>query len=143
MKGYLRRIKERFFNIQNNGMQLVLFNVMLWIAIVSGAISCVLSFFSTMPLKQTTSMALAIVLSLFAFYEANYKGNFDLAVDILVVSVGYIAFPIMFFTCGGVYCGMSSWVAIGIICIVLLSEGMHCAILLGIDFVIIISCYVL
>ncbi|MDD6194803.1 MAG: hypothetical protein PUB19_07890, partial [Lachnospiraceae bacterium] len=143
MKKFLQGIKERFFDVKNLGMQLVLFNVMLWIAVASGTISCVLSFFSTMPMAQTPPLLLAIVLSLFAFYEANYKGKFNLAVDILIVSVGYIFFPVMFFTCGGVYCGMSSWFALGIIFIFLLSKGAHCAILLCIDFVIIVSCYIL
>ena len=143
MRIWLQRTKERFFNVQNLGMQLVLFNVMLLVSVASGTISCVLSFFSTMPMAQTLPLLMAIALSLLAFYQANYKGKFNLAVDILIVSVGYIFFPVMFFTCGGVYSGMSSWFALGIIFIFLLADGAHFAILLSIDFVIIISCYIL
>ncbi|MDD6193478.1 MAG: response regulator [Lachnospiraceae bacterium] len=143
MKKYIQRIRERFFDITVAGMRLVLFNIMVLIAVASGVTSCVLSFASTLPMAQTIPVIVAVAMSLFAFYEANYKGKFNLAVDILIVSVGFVFFPVMFFTCGGVYSGMGSWFALGIVFIFLLSEGTHCVILLCIDSVIIISCYVL
>lgn len=143
MRKIFQRTKDSFFNVANQGMQLVLFNIMLLIAVVSGTVSVVLSFFSTMPMAQIPPVVATIVLCTFAFYEANYRGKFDRAVDILIVSVGYIFFPVMFFACGGVYSGMSSWFSLGIIFIFLLADGIHCAILVGVDFVIISACYVL
>ncbi len=140
MKESINKIKEKFFDVTN--IQLVLFNIVIFAGIIGGSASLVVSILSSLPVVQSLAVASAVVILLISFYLGNYKDRLNIAGVLVVTMVSLVLFPVMFFTGGGAYSGMSSWFIIGIVFSVLLIEGFMLYMVMFLQVIVIICCYV-
>lgn len=53
-----------------------------------------------------------------------------------------MAFPMMFFTSGGAYSGMGFWFGLGMIFSFLLIDGMFCYVMLAVQIIMVVACYI-
>lgn len=53
-----------------------------------------------------------------------------------------MAFPMMFFTSGGAYSGMGFWFGLGMIFSFLLIDGMFCYVMLAVQIIMVLACYI-
>lgn len=143
MKDFITRIIDRFFNIKTNGMKLVMFNVMVSISALGACVSGILILFSMLPVTQVPIIAGGIAAAGILFYYANYKGKLVAAANLLVIAVCFVFFPMMFFAVGGIESGMSSWFALGLLFIFLLLDGVNFMVMMSLDCVVIIFCYLI
>lgn len=141
MKKMLTKIKDQYFDIQTYGMRLVMFNIMVTLVTACGILSSIVSLSAAIPAAKCIPILGCIIVSMFSFYAANYKGKLETAVNFLIMSVCYIFFPWMFFNVGGIASGMSNWLGLGVIFIFLLTEGGSFFVLATLDFIVIIVCY--
>ncbi len=111
-----------------------LLNLILIVVFVGGTISFVCSFIIGVGLISITIMGLLIISVLIFMWVANDKKRPELASLGLVSFANFIAFPIMYFTSGGINSGMPLWYLLGLIFSWLLLTGKACTImnLLGI-----------
>ena len=111
-----------------------LLNLILIVVFVGGIFSFVCSFIIGVGLISISIMGLLIISVLIFMWVANEKKKPELASLGLVSFANFIAFPIMYFTSGGLNSGMPLWYLLGLIFSWLLLTGKACTImnLLGI-----------
>lgn len=111
-----------------------LLNLILIVVFVGGIISFVCSFIIGVGLISISIMGMLIISVLIFMWVANEKKRPELASLGLVSFANFIAFPIMYFTSGGINSGMPLWYLLGLIFSWLLLTGKACTImnLLGI-----------
>ncbi len=111
-----------------------LLNLILIVVFVGGIFSFVCSFIIGVGWISICIMGLLIISVLIFMWVANEKKRPDLASLGLVAFANFIAFPIMYFTSGGINSGMPLWYLLGLIFSWLLLTGKACTImnLLGI-----------
>ena len=132
MKTIHQRITD-YFN-EDLDVRHRLLNLILIVVFVGGAFSFVCSFIIGVGLISITIMGLLIISVLIFMWVANEKKRPELASLGLVSFANFIAFPIMYFTSGGLNSGMPLWYLLGLIFSWLLLTGKACTImnLLGI-----------
>lgn len=60
----------------------------------------------------------------------------------IVFVITLMAFPMMFFTSGGAYSGMGFWFGLGMIFSFLLIDGMFCYVMLAVQIIMVVACYI-
>lgn len=60
----------------------------------------------------------------------------------IVFVITLMAFPMMFFTSGGAYSGMGFWFGLGMIFSFLLIDGMFCYVMLVVQIIMVLACYI-
>ena len=141
MKSMLRNLQKRFFDAENS-IQLVLFNIITLTGIVGGIFGFLISFACRMHIIQICAIFAALVVLCVCFFLANWKGRLKAAAVGIVSIITLVLYPIMFFTDGGALGGMGYWMALGVIFDFLLIEGAWFFILLVLQLVSILSCFV-
>lgn len=141
MKSMLRNLQKRFFDAENS-IQLVLFNIITLTGIVGGIFGFLISFACRMHIIQICAIFAALVVLCVCFFLANWKGRLKAAAVGIVSIITLVLYPIMFFTDGGALGGMGYWMALGVIFDFLLIEGAWFFILLVLQVVAILSCFV-
>ena len=61
---------------------------------------------------------------------------------VIVFVITLMAFPMMFFTSGGAYSGMGFWFGLGMIFSFLLIDGMFCYVMLAVQIIMVVACYI-
>ncbi len=140
MKGIVGKIKNKYFDLSN--FKLALFNIVVLAGYIGGSIALVVCVINGLHIAQLVAIAAAVIVIAFCFYIGNYCNMLNLGGAIIVMVVSLVLFPIMFFTGGGLYGGMSSWFIIGIVFTVLLVSGKLEFITMTLQVIIIIGCYV-
>ncbi len=140
MKFTLEDIKNKFISSENP-TQLTLFNIIIPAGMVGGFVSIGLSLTDVTFAFQVTCGFLGMLFLLFLFYLANWKRKILLASILSITLMGDIVFPIMFFSGGGIYSGMTSWFFLVIIFTFLVLEGISFFVVLLTQIVVIIACY--
>ena len=106
-----------------------LLNLILIVVFVGGIISFVCSFIIGVGLISISIMGMLIISVLIFMWVANEKKRPELASLGLVSFANFIAFPIMYFTSGGINSGMPLWYLLGLIFSWLLLTGKACTIM--------------
>ena len=106
-----------------------LLNLILIVVFVGGIISFICSFVIGVGLISISIMGLLIISVLIFMWVANEKKRPELASLGLVSFANFIAFPIMYFTSGGINSGMTLWYLLGLIFSWLLLTGKACTIM--------------
>lgn len=140
MQSFMDKIKS-FFDVRTKGMRLVLFNVMTVVAVFGGLFSIIMAMASLLPVQPVPIFIVAILITGFPFYLANYKGCLGVASNFMVIVICFFLFPSIFFSQGGIESGMASWFALGILFIFLLLDGLNFVLMLSLDAIVIIGCY--
>ena len=137
----LHKFHERFFN-NELPLELVIFNIITLCGMVGGFLSLPVkhSRFS-MPLLQIIAILISLGFAFVALYIANFKGKLRFAAIMLTYSVTIILFPVFFFTGGGLESGIGSWFLLGMLFSVMLLDGIDFFLMILLDSVVIIICY--
>ena len=61
---------------------------------------------------------------------------------VIVFVITLMVFPMMFFTSGGAYSGMGFWFGLGMIFSFLLIDGMFCYVMLAVQIIMVVACYI-
>ena len=61
---------------------------------------------------------------------------------VIVFVITLMVFPMMFFTSGGAYSGMGFWFGLGMIFSLLLIDGMFCYVMLAVQIIMVVACYI-
>ena len=72
---------------------------------------------------------------------SSKEGTYQSAIVIVFV-ITLMAFPMMFFTSGGAYSGMGFWFGLGMIFSFLLIDGMFCYVMLAVQIIMVVACYI-
>ncbi len=137
-----KKIHKTFFSAELP-IKLVTFNIILIIALASGVVAVVLNIVEGMPPLQTMFTFLAIIFGFFCLWLANYKSKVGTASVLVCFFMDILTFPIIFFTGGGINCGMASWFTIGLLFIFMLLDGIDFFFMLLIDIACIITCFLM
>lgn len=138
MKKYL----EKLFG-PSLQMRLILFNIISAVGLLGGMISLTVSLANGLPAVQNLIVFFTLAILVAALYMANVKHMLDQASMLIIIMITLLLMPLMFFTGGGVYSGMPSWLLLGIIFTFLLIRGKACWMLAGIQTVLYIACYII
>lgn len=117
-----QRVQNKYFK-DELPIKLRLFNMIVMAGGLGGIISTVISLVLRLPIGQVLASAAAFLLMVFCFYLANNRGKLMQASFLTCFLVANFLFPVMFFTGGGIYGGMSHWFAMGILFVFLLLDG--------------------
>ena len=92
--------------------------------------------------KQIPSMVLSFVVTVFCLFLANKRKKFTLAACTMIAFISFIMFPVMYFTGGGVEGGMSVFFVVATVFLFMLIDGPIFFVLLAIQFLVYLSCYI-
>ena len=123
-------------------LRLVLFNIITVIGLIGGTISLGVSLTTGLPAVQNIVVFFTLMVLAVCLYLANVRGKIRIASIIIIVLITFFLLPAMFFTGGGVHSGMPSWFIIGIAFTCLLIEGSLCWVLLAIQVVLYLVCFI-
>ena len=140
MKFTLEDIKNKFIS-SNNPTQLTLFNMIIPAGMMGGIISILFSLSDAAFTFQVFCAFLGMLFLILLFYLANWKQKVRLASILSITLMGDIVFPILFFSGGGIYSGMTSWFFLAIIFTFLVLEGVSFFVVLATQIAVIITCY--
>ncbi|MCR4925622.1 MAG: hypothetical protein K5917_04965, partial [Clostridiales bacterium] len=116
---------KRFFG-KHLPIRLVLFNLLVIAALSGGIVAFGVSLFTGLPFQQNVVIIVALVSAIICFYISNFKNKLKEATIIMLIVIGLILLPFMFFTGGGINSGMPLWFVIAIVFNFLLIEGKIC-----------------
>lgn len=120
----------------------VLYNIIDIGGLVGGVFALVISIFIGLPMVQNVAIFAADVMLVIGYYIANKRGNINAAAFLIVFVVSLILFPVMFYTDGGLYGGMGYWYLLGITFNFLLIDGLLFYILLAMQVIVTLFCFV-
>lgn len=123
-------------------MQLLLFNIITGGGTVGGIISFIASLIIKTPLIQDVAILTALAVLGICIYLANAKKMVRQSAIVIVFVITLVAFPMMFFTSGGAYSGMGFWFGLGMIFSFLLIDGMFCYVMLAVQIIMVVACYI-
>lgn len=123
-------------------MQLLLFNIITGGGTVGGIISFIASLIIKTPLIQDVAILTALAVLGICIYLANAKKMVRQSAIVIVFVITLMAFPMMFFTSGGAYSGMGFWFGLGMIFSFLLIDGMFCYVMLAVQIIMVVACYI-
>lgn len=123
-------------------MQLLLFNIIAGGGIVGGAVSLIVCLIMRLPVVQDVAVMAGILVLCVCTYLANAKKLVRQSAIAIIFIITMLIFPVIFFTSGGAYSGMGFWFDIGIIFSFLLIDGVFCYVMLGMQIVAILACYI-
>ena len=132
--------KKRLNN--DTDMQLLLFNIITGGGTVGGIISFIASLIIKTPLIQDVAILTALAVLGICIYLANAKKMVRQSAIVIVFVITLMAFPMMFFTSGGAYSGMGFWFGLGMIFSFLLIDGMFCYVMLVVQIIMVLACYI-
>lgn len=133
--------KEKFFGPKLS-RDLVVFNIITFLGLLGGLVSVPFNIFNHIHLMLTITDLLGVVIAGICIYIANCKNQLRNATITICFVVCIILFPVMYFTSGGISCGMVCWFLLGIVFIFMLLEGTDFIFMLVTDIGIIICCYI-
>ena len=120
----------------------VLYNIIDIGGLVGGVFSLCVSIFTGLPMVQNVAVFAADVILVIGYYIANKRGNINAAAFLVVFGISLILFPVMFYTGGGLYGGMGYWFLLGIIFNFLLIDGLLFCVLLAMQVIATLLCFV-
>ena len=120
----------------------VLFNIIDIGGFVGGVLALFISIVIGLPMIQNVAIFSADVILVIGYYIANKKNNINAAAFLIVSVVALVLFPFMFYTDGGLYGGMGYWYLLGIIFNFLLIEGLLCYVLLTLQIIVTLFCFI-
>ena len=123
-------------------MQLLLFNIITIGGIIGGTISFAACLIMKMPFIQEVVTLAALAVLGICIYLANAKNMVKQCAIAIVFVITLIAFPVIFFTSGGAYSGMGFWFGLGMIFSFLLIDGVFCYVMLAVQIVVVLACYI-
>ncbi|MBR4096329.1 MAG: response regulator, partial [Oscillospiraceae bacterium] len=127
MKTMYQRITD-YFN-EELDVRHRLLNLILIVVFVGGIISFVCSFIIGVGFISISIMGLLIISVLIFMWVANEKKKPEIASLGLVAFANFVAFPMMYFTSGGINSGMPLWYLLGLIFSWLLLTGKACTVM--------------
>lgn len=133
------KLREMFNT--NKSIRMTLFNIITVTVIILGFPSIVVMLIGGYGLSQIPSILMALVTVVICIYIANRKQKLNVAAAIVIAVCTYVLFPIMFFTGGGVYSGVSLFLALGTIFLFMLVDGKLFYILFVIQVVVYAVCF--
>ncbi|MCH5186074.1 MAG: hypothetical protein J1F64_08115, partial [Oscillospiraceae bacterium] len=137
----IKYIQKRFFNMNEQPIRFVLFNIITFIGMIGGFLSFFISVLVDISPIQLIANIVSIVVVTYCFYIANWKDKLDAASFGIVSVITLILFPVMFFSGGGAYGGMGYWFVLGIIANFLIIDGLQNIIMLILQIIAVIACY--
>ncbi|MGN0341221.1 MAG: DegV family protein [Roseburia sp.] len=117
---YVELILKEEYSIQQRMMHLIM-----TAALVGGTASL----FATLFMGAYASAAVVLLILLFVFvsmYLSVKTNNVQMAGMLICFGANIVAFPLMFFTSGGIYSGMPVWFVLGLIFTWLILKGWTC-----------------
>ncbi|MCR5143722.1 MAG: response regulator [Lachnospiraceae bacterium] len=131
------------FDTRVNSLRLVLFNIVVFIALLGGLLSILFVFVSKGPTEQLEPMVVAILVGAIATIYTNKKGNLKAGSLIICVTVTMVVFPLLFFMSGGALSGMICWFVLGLFFIFVLLDGVTFVVMFVLNVLEIIACYLI
>lgn len=142
MKEKLSAIGNRFFNVDNLTIRLVLFNIVTLGGIIGGTVGLIFTVALGTDIVQTFTILVSLLVLYTSFYLANYKNRIEWASTSIIGAITLILFPVMFFSGGGVYSGMGYWFALGMLFNFMLVDGVRFYVLVVLQILAILTCYI-
>ncbi len=133
--------KKNFFG-SDLPTDLVVFNIITFLGLLGGLISIPFNIINHIHPMLTITVALAAIITGICIYIANSKRQLRNATITVCFVLGIILFPVMYFTSGGISCGMVCWFSLGILFIFMLLDGPDFIFMLVTDIGIILCCYI-
>lgn len=124
-------------------MQETLFNVICFGGAIAALLNIIYSLACGVSMIQTGLIFIAFVVLAVILYFVEMKKLTREASIIIIASMSLVFFPVMFFTCGGLQSGMGVWFVFCITINVLMLNGMVFFVLLVMQIVFTIGCYIL
>jgi len=130
----------KYFDISRLPVKQVILNIVIFISFMAGSCSMLFSLSGRLPLIHIVITLLALVSLAAGFYFSNVKKKVNQAAILICIFTALVMFPFMYFTGGGIYCGMPLWFAMGILFTFLTIEGTPCLILVSLEFLVYSLC---
>lgn len=121
--------------------RLILFNIICIVALAGGLISLGVSLANGLPMIQNIVVGISILMLFVCIYLANAKQMLRGASIVIIILISLILMPLVFFTGGGAYSGMSSWFVLGMVFTFLLIEGKLCWVFAAAQGLLYTGCY--
>ncbi len=135
-----KNIFEKYVN-PDRSIRATLFNIITGTGIIGGTVAFIISCLVGLDKIQLWAIAISICILYYGFYIANWKGMYNQAAFCIVALITLILFPVMFVTDGGLYGGMGYWFVLGIVFNYLLLEGISAKILVVLQIIVTLACY--
>jgi signal transduction histidine kinase/CheY-like chemotaxis protein len=117
-------------------------NIMLLFGLCVAVGCTILRLVEQAPMSSLIVQAIFIGSVIIAALVVNIYKIYTFAIYVMVVSLNFILFPLAFFFNGGLLTGMPAFFSMGIALIVLLTGGRQSGLLIAINIVWVIACYV-